>query len=85
VPGHTPGSVALHFPEERLLICGDVIDHRRDRLGPPPAGFTADMAQAHDSLRRLAELEFDVLCPGHGAPLVGGAGEQLRALVRSLD
>jgi hypothetical protein len=43
------------------------------------------MAQAHDSLRRLAGLEFDVLCPGHGAPLVGGAAEQLRALVRSLD
>jgi glyoxylase-like metal-dependent hydrolase (beta-lactamase superfamily II) len=85
VPGHTPGSIALHFPAERLLICGDVIDHRREQLGPPPAGFTVDMAQAHDSLRRLAGLEFDVLCPGHGTPLVGGAGEQLRALVQSLD
>jgi len=85
VPGHTPGGIALHFPAERLLICGDVIDHRRERLGPPPAAFTVDMAQAHDSLRRLAGLEFDVLCPGHGAPLVGGAGDQLRALVQSLD
>lgn len=84
VPGHTPGAIALHFAAERLLICGDVIDHRRGRLGPPPAAFTVHMAQAHDSLRRLAELEFDVLCPGHGAPLVGGAGEQVRAMVRAL-
>lgn len=85
VPGHTPGAIALHFPAERLLICGDVIDHRRNRLGPPPAAFTVDMAQAHASLRRLAGLEFDVLCPGHGAPLVGGAGEKVRAMVRALD
>jgi glyoxylase-like metal-dependent hydrolase (beta-lactamase superfamily II) len=84
VPGHTPGSIALHFPSERLLICGDVIDHRRNRLGPPPKSFTEDMDQALASLRRLAELEFDVLCPGHGAPLVGGADEQVRAMVRAL-
>jgi glyoxylase-like metal-dependent hydrolase (beta-lactamase superfamily II) len=84
VPGHTPGAIALHFPSQRLLICGDAIDHRRNRLGPPPQPFTADMNQALASLRRLAELEFDVLCPGHGAPLVGGADEQLRAMVRAL-
>jgi hypothetical protein len=42
------------------------------------------MDQAAASLRRLAELEFDVLCPGHGAPIVGGADEQVRAMVREL-
>jgi glyoxylase-like metal-dependent hydrolase (beta-lactamase superfamily II) len=84
MPGHTPGSIALHFPAERLLICGDVIDRRRGRLEPPLKGFTVDMDQALDSLRRLAELEFDVLCPGHGEPLVGDAGEGVRAMVRGL-
>jgi glyoxylase-like metal-dependent hydrolase (beta-lactamase superfamily II) len=85
VPGHTPGAIALHLPSERLLICGDAISHRGNRLGPPPKPFTVDMEQAIASLRRLAELEFDVLCPGHGAPIVGGADEQVRALVRELD
>jgi hypothetical protein len=42
------------------------------------------MDQALASQRRLAELEFDVLCPGHGAPLVGGADEGVRAVVRGL-
>jgi glyoxylase-like metal-dependent hydrolase (beta-lactamase superfamily II) len=84
LPGHTPGSIGLHLPAERLLICGDVIDHRRNRLGPPPRPFTADMDQALASLRRLAGLEFDLLCPGHGAPIVGGAGEQVQAMVRAL-
>jgi glyoxylase-like metal-dependent hydrolase (beta-lactamase superfamily II) len=84
VPGHTPGSIALHFPSERLLICGDTIGHRGDRLGLPPKPFTVDMKQAIASIRRMAELEFDVLCPGHGAPIAGGAGEQVRAMVREL-
>jgi glyoxylase-like metal-dependent hydrolase (beta-lactamase superfamily II) len=85
VPGHTPGSIALHFPSERLLICGDTIDHRRGRLGPPPKPFTDDMDQAIASMRRMAELEFDVLCPGHGLPIVGRADEQVRAMVQSFD
>jgi glyoxylase-like metal-dependent hydrolase (beta-lactamase superfamily II) len=84
VPGHTPGSIALHFPSEGLLFCGDTIDHRRGRLGPPPKPFTEDMDQALASIRRMSELEFDVLCPGHGAPIVGGADQQVRALVQAL-
>jgi glyoxylase-like metal-dependent hydrolase (beta-lactamase superfamily II) len=84
VPGHTRGAIALHFPSERLLICGDAINHRGSRLGPPPEPFTADMDQAIASLQRLAGLEFDVLCPGHGAPIVSGADEQVRAMVREL-
>jgi len=84
VPGHTPGAIALHFPAEGLLICGDAIDHRGGRLAPPPKPFTADMNQALASLHRLAELEFDVLCPGHGAVITGSADEQVRAMVQGL-
>ena len=84
VPGHTPGAIALHFPSEGVLLCGDVIDHRRNRLGPPPGPFTEDMDQALASLRRLAGLDFDVLFPGHGPPIVDGADQQVRAMVHAL-
>lgn len=84
VPGHTLGAIALHCPSERVLICGDVIDHRGGRLGPPPRAFTVDMDQAIQSLHRLAELEFDMLCLGHGEPIPGGADEQVRAMVQRL-
>jgi len=84
VPGHTPGSIALYFPEERLLICGDAINHRGNRLGLPPKSFTEDMEQAVVSVRRLAKLDFDVLCPGRGDPLVTRAGDQVRVMVRAL-
>jgi glyoxylase-like metal-dependent hydrolase (beta-lactamase superfamily II) len=83
VPGHTPGSMALHLPSEGVLICGDAIDHRRGRLGPPPKGFTLDIQQATDSVRRRAELDFEVLCPGHGVPIKDGADRELLAAVES--
>ena len=85
VPGHTPGCIALHLPSRRLLICGDTIDHRRGRPGPPPKPFTEDMSQALASIRLMAGLDFDVLCPGHGAPIVGSADQQVRAMVQALD
>ena len=85
VPGHTPGSIALYLPSQRLLICGDTINHRRGRLGPPPKPFTEDMDQALASIRLMAGLEFDLLCPGHGAPIVEGADRQVRAMVQALD
>ncbi len=84
VPGHTPGAIALHVPAIRLLICGDAIDHRGGRLGPPPSPFTIAKDQAIESVRRMAVLDYDVLCPGHGAAIVGGASDQVRQMARAL-
>ena len=85
VPGHTPGCIALYLPSRRLLICGDTIDHRRGRPGPPPKAFTENMDQALASIRLMAGLDFGVLCPGHGAPIASGAAQQVRAMVQALD
>jgi glyoxylase-like metal-dependent hydrolase (beta-lactamase superfamily II) len=82
VPGHTPGSIALHLPDEGLLFCGDAIDCRGKQPGPPIKAFTQDMDLAMDSIRRMADLDFDVLCPGHGTAIAGGADKQIRAMVQ---
>ncbi|MGY1608997.1 MULTISPECIES: MBL fold metallo-hydrolase [unclassified Geodermatophilus] len=77
VPGHTPGSIAVHLPEAGVLITGDTVVefHGELVLGP----FNVDRPQAWSSLQRLAALEADVVCPGHGLPVVGGAAAALRA------
>ena len=80
-PGHTAGSIALHFPAERLLISGDAINRLGNRLGPPPKPYTLDMGQAMRSIATLAKLDFEVLCSGHGDPIIGGAAEQVRAML----
>ena len=84
-PGHTPGSISIHLPRTGLLMVGDALEYRRGRLGLPSSHFTADMAQAKQSIRKLAELDFDVLCFSHYPPIRGRAGPVLRRFSESLD
>ncbi len=83
-PGHTPGSISLYFSREGLLIAGDALEFRRGRLQLPSRRFTSDMAQAKESVRRLAGLDFEVLCLSHYPPLLKNASKELRRLAESL-
>ncbi|MFI9049814.1 MBL fold metallo-hydrolase [Streptomyces sp. NPDC053427] len=86
VPGHTPGSIALHLPRSRLLFPGDIIgtdpEGRRAVLGP----FNVDRETAVASFRRLAALEdVDTVCVAHGEPVLGGARAVLGAATPQRD
>jgi glyoxylase-like metal-dependent hydrolase (beta-lactamase superfamily II) len=77
-PGHTDGSIAVNLPEHRLIFTGDSAARTPDGrvvLGP----FSTDRDRAIDSLRRLAELDADVACFGHGDPVMEGASGMLRS------
>jgi glyoxylase-like metal-dependent hydrolase (beta-lactamase superfamily II) len=70
-PGHTPGSVALHFAGHDALLCGDTINTyavTSGRRGPQLSPFNFDRGQALDSLARLKDVEATHVLPGHGAP-----------------
>ena len=84
-PGHTPGSISVHLPARGLLMVGDALEHRRGRLGLPSSHFTADMEQAKRTVRKLAELDFDVLCFSHFPPIRKRAAPVLRRFSESLD
>jgi glyoxylase-like metal-dependent hydrolase (beta-lactamase superfamily II) len=78
VPGHTPGSVAFYLPRHRVLFAGDAVVRGPD--GKLISGiFNVDRDQAAASLRRLAGLDVEVACFGHGEPAAEGAGAELRA------
>jgi glyoxylase-like metal-dependent hydrolase (beta-lactamase superfamily II) len=78
VPGHTPGSIACYLPQSRVLIAGDAIARRPD--GRAMLGvFNVDPAQAAASLARLATLDTEIVCAGHGDPITTGAAAFLRA------
>jgi glyoxylase-like metal-dependent hydrolase (beta-lactamase superfamily II) len=84
-PGHTAGSICFYHPERKIIIVGDALNHKRGRLGAPPTLFTPDMLQAHASIRRIADLDFEVCCFGHGPPLTAGAQQRVRAFAESLS
>jgi len=85
VPGHTPGSAALHVASHDALFVGDAFATKAvttGAVGPRVAPFTADASEAVASLARLEAVEASWVLPGHGQAWTGGVGEALR-LVRA--
>lgn len=81
MPGHTPGSVAIHVPVVDAVFVGDALttgDVLTGETGPRPAPFTMDPARALESLQRLEAIEATWILPGHGAPWNGGVAEAVR-------
>ena len=79
-PGHTPGSLSLYFPDDGVLIAGDALQRRGDHLTTPSPFFSSDMAVARESIRKLATLDFEILCLSHFLPMRKGARAALRSL-----
>jgi glyoxylase-like metal-dependent hydrolase (beta-lactamase superfamily II) len=83
--GKSPGEVALHWPERRILVVGDAC------VGKPPGecallpdAVIDDKPTLITSLRALAALDFDTLLVADGAPILGGGRAALRRLVEGL-
>jgi glyoxylase-like metal-dependent hydrolase (beta-lactamase superfamily II) len=66
-PGHTPGHCSVALEGESILFAGDIVGSTAGSLSRGPAPFTADAAQAENSLQRVAAMEFDRMLFGHGA------------------
>lgn len=86
LPGHSPGSIAVHVPAVGALFVGDGLTTRHvltGATGPQPAPFTDDRAEALRSLERLERVDAAWVLPGHGAPWTGGVDELRREVSRS--
>jgi glyoxylase-like metal-dependent hydrolase (beta-lactamase superfamily II) len=65
-PGHAPGHVCLHEPEDGLLVLGDMIASEGTILIAPGEG---DMRVYLEQLQRLADLDARLGLPAHGEPI----------------
>lgn len=84
LPGHSPGSIAVHVPSANAVFVGDALTTRNvltGRTGVAPAPFTDDPQAALASLGRLTDVEAGWVLPGHGAPWRGNPGD-VRELAR---
>ena len=81
LPGHAEGQIALYSPSHGgVLIAADAAANMAGRLGFPIV--VEDLAVAKESLRRLAEFDFEVAVFGHGRPILRGASEAFKARFR---
>ncbi len=67
-PGHSPGSISIHWPERKVLFTGDLVFYggigRTDFL-------EGDSKLIKKSIERMSRLDTELLLPGHGEPVTG--------------
>ena len=68
-PGHSPGHVCLYLPQYKTLVAGDLVFAQGVGRVDFPGG---DGKLLKDSISKVAELEIEMLLPGHG-PAIKGA------------
>ena len=83
-PGHTPGHVSVLDPAGSLLILGDAMNNIDSKLAGPNPKYSADMAQAHQSVKKLAKLKFQRAVFSHGEPIDKGAAQAIAKLAGTL-
>ncbi|WP_314427774.1 MBL fold metallo-hydrolase [uncultured Microbacterium sp.] len=84
MPGHSPGSIAVHVPAVDAVFVGDALTTRHvltGRVGAQPAPFTDEPEEALASLDRLTAVAASWVLPGHGAPWRGSTAD-IAAAVR---
>lgn len=81
VPGKSPGEIALHWRERKILLVGDAL------VGDPPGRckllpdkVVDDPPRLRESVRGLLALDFDTLLVGDGEPIPRLAKERVREL-----
>ena len=60
-PGHTPGQIAVHVPEERVVFTGDTVFSEVQTWV-----MASDVDQWVDALNTISRLDVDKVVPGHG-------------------
>ena len=80
-PGHTPGHVSVLDPLGRILVVGDSARGGPDGgLTGPNAQFSEDLTLAHESVRKMAGFDYEVVLVGHGEPVLAGGAAAMMAL-----
>jgi cyclase len=60
-PGHTPGQIAVHVPEEQVVFTGDTVFSEVQTWV-----MASDVDQWVEALNTISRLDVDKVIPGHG-------------------
>jgi glyoxylase-like metal-dependent hydrolase (beta-lactamase superfamily II) len=83
VPGPEKAHFAFWLPREPgVLFCPDLLMHGdQEELSFIPAQYHEDPDATRQSVRRLLDFRFSVLCFDHGTPIVGDPHAALREVL----
>ena len=85
---HAPGPAASHHvfhiaTKPGALLCTDILHVGSRGIEFLPDKYMSDASRARASVRRLLEVDFDLLCFGHGDPVTKDGRKTLAAVVES--
>ena len=67
-PGHSPGSLSIHWPERKALFTGDLVFYR----GIGRTDFLEGNPKLiRESIERMSRLDTEIMLPGHGELVMG--------------
>lgn len=77
-PGHTEGSISL-YNAETVLFSGDaIITDKHTNIKGFNKLAASDIPEAVKTISEIKHLEFEVLLPGHGKPVLKNASDKLK-------
>lgn len=79
-PGHTLGHMCLYFERIKALIAGDALTIRQGELAMLDPALNYDTELCRQSLRKLAQLDIDLVITYHGGLYRGDAARRIGAL-----
>ncbi len=83
-PGHTAGSICLYLSPKVILVGDALRSDQEGKIKPPARRFSLDTTRAKASIRIISELQFDILLPGHGAPIIGKAADKVKEMLKQM-
>ncbi len=82
-PGHTHGSITLWDGKKQILISGDTV-FPQGSFGRTDL-YTGNSKDLVESLKRLSELDIQVLLPGHMPPVISPSSSPIDSIRKSFE
>lgn len=83
-PGHSPGSICLYNPKNKVMFVGDNLHYKNGKLQSPGERLIPEPEKYEESLKKLLNYDIEVILTGHTAPVTSDANESLRKFVEGL-
>lgn len=84
-PGHSPGSICLYNLENKAIFVGDNLQYKDGKLQSPGEQLILEPEKYKESMKKLSELDIEVILTGHTKAVTSGGSELLREFVDGLS
>jgi len=83
-PGHTPGSICLYNPDNKAIFVGDNLQYKERKLQSPGKRLIPEPEKYKESMKKLLDVDIEVILTGHTAPVTSNGGKLLKEFVEKL-